>query len=56
MRLAGGNNVTTGRVEVSCHSAVQCCGQLVHQVRYHGVWGTICDDEFGLEEAGVVCR
>ncbi len=41
LRLAGsGNNATSGRVEV----------------RYKGVWGTICDDNFGEEEGAVVCR
>lgn len=40
VRLVGGNNATSGRVEV----------------KYHGVWGTICDDEFGNEEGSVVCR
>lgn len=40
IRLAEGNNATSGRVEV----------------RYKGVWGTICDDNFGEEEGAVVCR
>ena len=40
VRLSEGNNVTTGRVEV----------------KYKGVWGTICDDNFGPEEGQVVCR
>ena len=42
LRLAGGsgNNATSGRVEV----------------RYKGVWGTVCDDNFGEEEGAVVCR
>ncbi|XP_064108356.1 uncharacterized protein LOC135216798 [Macrobrachium nipponense] len=26
------------------------------ELRYLGVWGTICDDDFGLEEGHVVCR
>ncbi|KAL9700500.1 hypothetical protein quinque_003941 [Culex quinquefasciatus] len=40
MRLADGPSRTEGRVEV----------------KYRGVWGTICDDEFGLREARVICR
>jgi len=26
------------------------------EVRHQGVWGTVCDDHFGSEEAHVVCR
>lgn len=26
------------------------------EVNYNEVWGTVCDDEFGLEEAGAFCR
>ena len=40
VRLIGGNNVTSGRVEI----------------RHNGVWGSVCDDEFGTEEGGVVCK
>jgi hypothetical protein len=40
VRLADGNNATSGRVEV----------------RFKGVWGTVCDDNFGEEEGAVVCR
>ena len=39
VRLIGGNNFTSGRVEVL----------------YKGVWGTVCDDNFGEEEGRVVC-
>ncbi len=40
VRLADGESLTSGRVEV----------------RHNGVWGTVCDDHFGAEEARVVCR
>ena len=40
VRLVGGNNVTSGRLEL----------------RHNGVWGSVCDDEFGTEEGNVVCR
>ena len=40
IRLVGGNNNNTGRVEV-------CSG---------GLWGTVCDDSWGAAEAQVVCR
>ena len=40
VRLVGGMNALEGRVEVYVD----------------GLWGTVCDDGFGLEEALVVCR
>ena len=40
LRLAGGANETEGRVEI-------CFG---------GVWGTVCDDDWGNNDAKVVCR
>lgn len=40
LRLRGGRTLFEGRVEI-----------------YHeGVWGSICDDEWSLEDAQVVCR
>ncbi len=40
LRLVDGAANSSGRVEV----------------RYKGVWGTVCDDNFGEEEGAVVCR
>ena len=40
VRLAGGNSHLEGRVEV-CHSRV---------------WGTVCSNSWGMEDAMVVCR
>lgn len=40
IRLVGVNSSTEGRVELF----------------YQGEWGTICDDNFDLKEAMVICR
>lgn len=40
IRLSNGNSTREGRIEV----------------RYHGMWGTVCDDDFGKNEAEVICR
>ena len=40
VRLVGGNNQYEGRLEI----------------RWNGVWGTVCDDGFGNVDAAVVCR
>ena len=40
VRLVGGANQTEGRVEICSNNE----------------WGTICDDQWGTEDAQVICR
>lgn len=45
IRLAGGDRSASG---------TSISGRV--EVRRFGVWGTICDDDFGIAEATVICK
>lgn len=40
LRLVNGSDSTEGRVEI----------------RHHGIWGTVCDDDFSNANAKVICN
>lgn len=40
IRLVNGSSPLEGRVEI----------------RHHGIWGTVCDDDFSAATARVICR